>query len=290
MKASLYFILSVIPFAIHAKEAEGINPPPPEPLGNFALPPSQEPGPLVSFGENIIEKGQVQFYLFADAFLGKNSYNTDIAPSILYGITNNFSFFFNVPFSPGNKDGRDHSAGLEDIFAQFEYAFYTKKHTLSADQATLVANVSFPTGSSSKNPPTGFGSPSYFIGATFNHTAIDWLFFASSGAILTTSKHGNRFGDEFLYQFGLGRNIPGPSGWIFAWMVEFDGTYFWKDKTHGVKEPDSGGNTIYVTPSLWFSSERIILQFGTGYPIVQHLFGDQSKKFLVLDFNFGVTF
>ncbi len=287
--SQILLILFFIPSLIYAEKSDHKRIEPVA-LGNFSLPISQQPGPLVSFAENIIDKGQAQLFVFADAFIGKNSYLTDVIPSILYGIRDDLSFFFNVPFSPGNKDKDHHSSGLEDIFAQLEYAFYTKKSSHTVDQATLVANVTFPTGSSSKIPPTGFGSSSFFIGATFNHTAIDWFFFTSPGAILTTSKHGTKFGDILLYEFGFGRNIPSPSGWLFAWMVEFDGLYSWKNKIKGTIDPNSGGNLIYITPSIWISSNRIILQLGAGYPIVQHLFGHQSKKFLSFVSNFGYTF
>lgn len=283
-----FLIFFCIPGLIYAENSKKTTQP--VVLGNFALPVSQQPGPFVSFGENILAKGQVQLFLFADAFMGKNSYSTDVLPSILYGITDELYFFFTVPFSPGNKDRNQHSSGFEDLVAQLEYAFYTTNSSDSVDQATIVANITFPTGSSTKNPPTGFGSTSFFIGATFNHMEVDWFFFASPGAVLTTSKHGTKFGDQLLYQFGLGRNIPSPTGWIFAWMLEFDGQFAWKNKIKGVTDPNSGGNVIYVTPSIWISSKNIILQIGAGYPIVQHLFGSQSRKFLSLELNFGVTF
>jgi hypothetical protein len=286
MLKHLFFLL--IPTLLYAqKSEEKITQ---APIGNFSLPPAQQPGPLVSFGENIIDQGVVQAFLFADAFIGKNSYATDLVPGVLYGITDRFSFFFNVPFAPRDKDRRDHSSGIEDIFGQFEYGFYQRDDTDSATQATIVAGVAFPTGSSTKNPPTGFGSTSFFVGATFNRTLIDWFFFTSPGAVLTTEKHRTQFGNQLLYQFGTGRYIPSPTGWIFAWMVEFTGQYSWKDKIKGRTDPDSGGNVIYITPSIWISSKKIILQLGAGYPVVQNLFGHQSKKFLSLDFNFGYTF
>lgn len=282
---SLFLLIPSLIYAQKSEEEAQLAP-----LGNFSLPPSQQPGPLVSFGENIVKKGVTQLYLFADAFIGKNSYAIDLVPGILYGITDKFSFFFNVPFAPRDKDGRDHSSGIEDIFAQFEYAFYEESDSHSVTQATIVANVTLPTGSSRKNPPTGFGSTSFFLGTTFNRTFIDWFFFTSPGALLTTEKHKTQFGNQLLYQLGLGRYIPSPTGWIFAWMAEFTGQYSWKNKIKGRTDPDSGGNVIYVTPSIWISSKKIILQFGAGYPVVQNLFGHQSKKFLSLDFNFGYTF
>lgn len=258
--------------------------------GNLSLPTSQQPGPLLAFGENILDKNQKQIFLSANAFLGKKSYSTTVAPNLVWGVATDLSLFVSVPFSPSSKDHHAHSSGLEDLLVQFKYTFYNGQNASATNQATVVANVGFPTGSSSKNPPTGFGSTSFFLGTTFNHTEIDWLFFLSPGVQLTTSKHGTQFGDQIFYQFGFGRNIPSPTGWIFAWIVELDGLFAWKNKFKGHTDPDSGGNVIYVTPSIWISSKYLILQCGAGYPIVQHLFGHQSRKFLSLDFNFGITF
>lgn len=282
---SLLPILFFLP-CLYAQETEQM----PRDLGNLSLPTSQQPGPLLAFGENILDQNQVQLFLFANAFLGNHSSSTDISPGVVWGVANDLTLFVNVPFSPSDKDRHHHSSGLEDFFAQLEYVFYNGQQPDATNQATVVANVTFPTGSSSKNPPLGFGSTSFFLGTTFNHTEIDWLFFVSPGAQLTTSKHGTKFGDQIVYQFGFGRNIPSPSGWIFAWIVEFDGLFAWKNKIKGHTDPNSGGNVIYITPSIWISSMNLIIQFGAGYPVVQHLFGHQSKQYLSLNFNFGVTF
>ena len=320
-------------------------------IGNFALAISQQPGPLVSFGENIVDKGQTQLFVFADDFYSKKKCTTDVIPSLLYGITDNLSIFLNAPFTPlmkdtssdspqssgtssptqpqkggasspqsgtgssstqsenshkqaASKSGRSmnqsdstseqshtyRSRGWEDLFIQLEYAVYTMKTLTSVDQATIVANMTFPTGSSKKNPPTGFGASSYFIGGTYSHMTTDWFAFTSHGAVFPTAHHQTKFGEQLLYQFGFGSNIPSPKKWIYAWMVEMNGQYTRKNKIQGVIDPNSGGNTIFVTPSLWVSSERIILQFGVGVPIVQHLFGEQRKYHYSLVCNLGYTF
>lgn len=262
----------------------------PPQIGNFALPTSQQPANLIGFGGNIIDEGEIQFYFFADGFNGKNKVSTDMFPSVLFGITDNCSIFFNFPFTPLLKDGPHTSSGLEDFFVQLEYAFYNKSTTTYVDQATLVATITFPTGSSKKNPPTGFGSPSLFLGATYYHELIDWFAFTAQGALLTTSEHGTKFGDQFFYQFGLGRNIPSPEGWIYAWLVEIDGQYSKRNRIEGDIDTNSGGNTIYATPSLWFSSKEVIVQVGFGIPINQNLFGCQNKFDYVVDFNFAWSF
>jgi|688.fasta_scaffold110290_3 hypothetical protein len=271
------------------KDEEKVKEEPPK-IGNFSLPISQQPAALFGFGGNIIDQGEIQWYFFADEFVGKKRFVMDLIPSVLFGITNDLSIFFNAPFTPLMRDGDDRSSGLEDFFVQLEYAFYNYSNYLYSDQATIVTNVTVPTGSIHKNPPTGFGSPSFFIGATYYHMLVDWFLFTSHGAILTTSDHRTKFGDQFLYQFGFGKNIPSPPGLIYAWMIEVDGQYNQKNRFRGEIDPNSGGNFIYVTPSLWVSSKQLLVQFGISFPITQNLFGDQRKVDYGLNFNIAWSF
>lgn len=262
----------------------------PPKIGNFALPSSQQPAALFGFGGNIIDRGEVQLYFFADEFKGKKKLTIDLIPSVLFGVTENFSIFFNLPFTPSLRDRRRRSRGLEDFFIQLEYSFYNTKTEEYVNQATVVGNVTAPTGSVKKNPPTGFGAPSIFLGGTFYHTRIDWFLFTSQGAVLTFSDNRTKIGDQFLYQFGLGRNISSPQGWVYAWMLELDGQYNRRNRIKGKINRDSGGNALYLTPSLWVSSKEILMQFGLSIPINQNLFGRQSKFDFALNFNCAWSF
>ncbi len=262
----------------------------PPKIGNFALATSQQPYGLFAFGGNVIDKGEVQLFLFADDFEGKRKVIIDLIPSALFGITDEWSIFFNFPYAPKLKDGCQTSSGLEDIFIQMEFAFYNKKTATYVDQATVVGNVTTPTGSIRKMPPTGFGSPSFFIGGTYCRMMVDWFVFAGQGAILTTSDHRTKIGDQFLYQFGFGRNIPSPPDRIYAWMIEIDGQYNQKSRVHGKIDPNSGGNAIFVTPSIWISTKNFLFQFGVGFPVNQNLFGRQNKFDYVLNLNVAWSF
>lgn len=259
-------------------------------IGNFSLSTSQQPAALFGFGGNIIDRGEVQLYLFADDFEGRKRTIVDIIPSVLFGVTNNFSISFNFPFTPSFRDGHKRSSGLEDFFIQLEYAFYNKSTINYVDQATVVFNVTAPTGSIHKNPPTGFGAPSFFLGGTYYRTWVDWFAFTSHGALMTTSEHGTKLGDQFLYQLGFGRNFPSPCGWIYAWMIEVDGQYFKKNRIHGCIDSNSGGNLILVTPSIWVSTKEFLFQFGVSVPINQNLFGRQNKIGYALNLNCAWSF
>ncbi len=287
VKTSILFTCLLL-FCLKIECKEGDQPPCNK--GNFSLPSSQQPGPLISFGDNIIERNIVQLYVFGDCLNKRNSNYIDLIPSILYGITDEFSVFFNVPIAASYKEEKHHSSGFEDLFLQFEYAIFTKTTNCTSDQITVVANASFPTGSLHKNPPTGLGSMAYFAGTTYNHISSKWLYFTSYGITIPMPHRETNLANEYLYQFGLGRNSNLVKGWLFAWLVEIDGVFSPSNTIHGNTDSNSGGNSIYCTPSFWASSNNWILQIGAGYPIQQHLFGNQKKDQWSFSFNVGRSF
>lgn len=259
--------------------------------GNLAFPPSQQPTPLVSFGQNIINRKELQAEFQLNEFKGDRQYFINAIPILIYAFTDNFSLLLSAPIAVRYREGHHHSSGPQDTLIQFEYSFYTKAYRTFYDQATVVASVTIPTGSTKKTPATGIGSNSFFIGGTYSRMGINWFYFVSSGGLLTTSSHRMRAGNQFLYQMGIGRRIYNSAEWLFAWMIEFDGTYFWPDIIKGRRDPNSGGNIIYLTPSLWISSkDSVFFQFGIGVPIQQHLFGNQKKMDYQLIFQSGWLF
>ena len=90
------------------------------------------------------------------------------------------------------------------------------------------------------DPPTGFSAPSAFIAWTVSHIAIDWYYFIELGAIMPLPKNNIKYGDVFLYNFGLGRNILGSSqGCILSWLLELNGLYDSHDNFNGCSIADS---------------------------------------------------
>ncbi len=258
--------------------------------GNLLLRGSQQPTPLIAFGERVIDSGEVQALFYGDYFKTTKGYYIDTVPGLVYGINDSLSVFINFPFIPTYKDLCDRSSGPGDIFVQFEYAFYNKTTRCSSRQATVVTNISFPTGSSHSKPATGIGSPSFFLGTTYNYTGTYWLSFASGGVIFPTFRDNNKHSDIYLYQWGIGHNIPAPKGCILAWILEFDGLYSYRNIVNCCVDPNSGGNILYVTPSLWFSNNKFFLQIGAGGVVTQQPNGKQSKYTYQIVWNAGWTF
>lgn len=260
-------------------------------IGNLAFPVSQQPTPLISFGQNVLNKNQAQAYVLTNEFKGDDQYFVNMVPSYIYGLTDNLTIFLSAPFAVRYRQKNHHTSGPGDALVQLEYAFYTKAYRTYYDQATIVTNITIPIGSRRKNPSIALGSNNFFIGLTYSRMKINWFYFTSHGVITTSSSHRTQHGNQFLYQFGIGRRITNTKVWLFDWMLELDGIYSWKDRINGKIDPNSGGNVIYLTPSIWISSaENLIAQFGIGFPICQSLFGHQMKNDYLLSLNVGWTF
>lgn len=246
--------------------------------GNFLLPLSQQPSPLFSLGQNVVEKGDCMAFLAVFPFFGPKKHTIGAVPYLLYGINDSCSIGLGIPFA-FVKDDCFKASGLGDIFAQIEYAFYETRTPRSTYQATVLTALYLPTGSTkSGTPALGAGSTSFLFGGTFSYYSSDWLWFLSAGGNLETKGRRIRAGSSFLYQGGFGKNITTHKGWIFTWMIELDGIYTTRDQFCSVTVRNSGGNVLFLSPSFWASSERFIAQAGISLLPVQHLFGCQTRN------------
>ena len=260
-------------------------------VGNFAVPGTLQPGPLLGFGQNIITKNEALAVGFFDFIVWKNKNLAEAIPYFLYAPRDDFSIFLGFPTAMRFKDDGHVSSGSEDMALQFEYAFYANHKPTFTNQFTLVTAVYLPTGSDLKNPATGFGSPSFFAGVTATHLATEWYCYTSYGALFTTKHDNSKAGNQFFYQAGFGKNIAySADKWMLMWMVEMYGWYEQKWKTCGVIDNNSGFNMVVLGPSLWFSTNDIFAQLGIAPVVTQHLFGEQSRNSFFVAFDLGVRF
>lgn len=260
--------------------------------GNLALPSSQQPGTLFGFGQNVVDKHDIQAFAYPFSQFGKHENFTDVIPLALYGIRNDLSILLEFPIAAHLSSDGHKSADFADFVIQLEYAPYIKETATKTDEISIVGSIIVPTGNDRKTPSTGYGSPSFFLGLTANHESAKWYCFMSYGAFLTTSHHNNtKAGNHFLYQGGFGRNIAYSSNrWILTAMLEFNGVYTQKSKSLGIIDNNSGGNIFMVGPSLWFSTQRFLLQIGVMPVVSQHHFGSQLKSSFLFGGGMGWKF
>lgn len=267
----------------------------PPTIGNYSLGSSQQPGPLFSFGQNIVDKNQLivsynPSYLYSR---GQNIVEGD--PSLLYGITDSMSLLVTLPYALRYDNGGKTQSGIGDLAIDLEYAFYNFENSRYSDQATIILSPTFPisnldsiskkdhpsqriSGFSRKNTPSNFNAVSYFIGSSYSRTLINWYGFVAPGVLLIEEQDSVQQGTQYYYNLGIGHNIKSEEKkYIFAGLLEFNGQYSSKTKFKSNTVPNTGGNIIYATPSLWFSTPKFVVQIGISLPITQYWYGNQSN-------------
>jgi len=148
--------------------------------GNLAFGTSQEPSPLFSVGQNIVDRGDFLILETWEQMIGPKRDYQLLSNSLLYGITNDISILATVPVIPGYKLDGIKKSGIGDIWVQGEWAFYNRDRYTYSLQSTFIMNMTFPTGKTfvtpppDRNPNLGFGAVSVFLGATFSYLSVEF--------------------------------------------------------------------------------------------------------------------
>jgi hypothetical protein len=248
-------------------------------VGNLAVVGTMQPAPFLGFGETIINQYDALFGVYSSILWGKRAHSAVVMPYLIYGFRNDVSLFLAFPTAASLTSDQFKSTGSHDMIFQIEYAFYQKEYYTSTNQFSLVTAVYLPTGDELKEPATGFGSPSFFLGIVADRLSTEWYCYNSYGVLFTTkSEHDIKSGNQFFYEGGLGKNIAyAPDRWTLLWLLEFSGLYVQKGTSIRVPNQEASFNMIMVGPSLWFSTNRMFLQVGIAPVVHQHL-GEGERK------------
>jgi len=202
---------------------------------------------------------------------------------------------FTIPYALSYKTGTQKLSGMGDLALDLEYAFYNHDSSTYSDQATFVFSSTFPvsnlqgiskklnpgeriSGFSRKNAPSSVNAFSYFIGTTYSRTLTDWYGYIAPGVLFIDKTDAIQQGTQYYYNFGIGHNIKSlEKKYIFFGLLELNGQYSDKTNLASHAVPNTGGSIIYVTPSLWFSTPKIIVQLGLSLPLAQSWYGNQSN-------------
>ena len=243
--------------------------------GNLAFPTSQEPSPLFSLGQNIVDKKDLLALATFEQNGGHMRDYISLIPSVLYGITDDLSILGYLPivFEYKQDDHGKLKRGIGDLTLQAEWAFYNNDQPDRSYQATFVGNIGLPTGAWRPDKPNlGLANVSFLLGGTFSYLSANWYAFISGGALLTTTRESTKYGNQFFYEAGAGYRLGTIKNWLFNIILEFNGAFYQSDKLCGSTDHTSGGNVIYLGPSLYAATyDHFIFIAGAQFPITQSL-------------------
>ena len=81
-----------------------------------------------------------------------------------------------------------------------------------------------------------------------------------------------------------------PAGPTLDLILELNGEWHAHEIDAGVKDPNSGGNTVYLSPGLRLSMDKWSGFVSVGIPIVNHSNGFQSEADVQVFSGIAVTF
>lgn len=226
-----------------------------------------------------------------------------------YGVTENLMLMAVVPYKKTKMDGElmvdpggeisadpmtGHQSGLGDIAVMGRYSFF-KSHSLdSTTIAAGLAGVKFPTGKTNgKNDSgefldshlqLGTGSTDYILGLSLDHS-INRVSLSANllGTITTEGEFGNtrhKFGNSLNYdvtaKYRAYPGTPGMAGPQIFLAFGVNGELRAREKVEGEKDPNSGGNTVYLSPGLQVvAGPHWVFELSYQKAVYHNLYGTQ---------------
>jgi len=201
-----------------------------------------------------------------------------------YGITPEFMVMVVVPYKKGKTSGEadltmtppmldtamaGDASGLGDVALLGRYTFLKQENPDTTNVLAGLVGIKFSTGKTDAKTSDGMdyldshmqpgtGSTDYLLGLSYSHS-LERLSFSANllGTITTEGKFGttkHEFGNALNYD-ASGKYRIAPESFspmkpqLFA-ALGINGEVRQREKEDGVAVPDSGGNTVYLSPGL----------------------------------------
>ncbi|MCH7471412.1 transporter [bacterium] len=247
-------------------------------LAGVCVNPAQAHEPVFSVGPETIYAGGVGIESEFEIERGDDERLLAMHYEIIYGYTKDLSLTLSIPHIIGRKLEGNTSSGMGDIQFRGKYALFKRDYLGAQDKVTAIFGVKLPTGRDTAEPPLGSGAIDVMLGVSAGHESRTWYRFATLRYLARNSSGGMSPGDRFMYDAAFGLR-PKQSEYLeadFVALLELNGEYEFAGKSDGIKQADSGGNTIWLGPSALWSKRNVMVKGGLQFPILQNLRGNQG--------------
>ncbi|MDA1343867.1 MAG: transporter [Proteobacteria bacterium] len=253
---------------------------------------------------------------------------TFLQPSIFaaYGVTDDLTLGLRIPYvlRSGVRSPDDHGdevtkqgdpSGFGDVSFFGQYRFYHSDDNLN--HASLVVGLKTPTGETSipTNTPAGHhgsgafeahhqpggGAWSPSFGLSFTRAMGQFSFDTSVlYTVSTTGSQATDLGDLFGYNFAVSYAFGAPARNNFfsssnnaPWtaVLELNGEWQDYERTNGERNPNSGGDTIFISPGIRYSGgNNWNTALSIGAPILTGTNGYQTDPDYRITYRFVMVF
>ena len=228
-----------------------------------------------------------------------------------YGATPDLALFGVVPYvdkklglTQGGARRERIASGLGDVSVLGRYTAFRRDWPGRTLRIAPFAGLELPTGEDDESDgfgrlpasvQPGSGSWDPFGGVVLTYQTLNFQIDAQASYKANMEANDFAFGDEArldgslqyrLWPHELGRGVPGfLYGVLEANLVHQD-----ENRVGASDDPDSGGLSLFVLPSLQYVTKRWIAEAGVQFPAVQDLNGTALEKDYILQAGFRVNF
>jgi hypothetical protein len=228
-----------------------------------------------------------------------------------YGVTGDLAIFGVLPYldkqldldTLGGRVTRD-TSGIADARLFGRYTVYKYNAPGRTFRIAPFLGVELPTGDDSDRDslgtlPTplqlGSGSWDGFGGIVLTYQTLDYQIDAQASYTLNTEANNFEFGDEARFDTSLQYRVwpqelaAGTPGFLYA-VLEGNLLYMDKNEMNGVKDPNSGGTSFFLSPGLQYVTKRWIIEGIVQLPVSQDLNGTALGDDFIVRAGFRVNF
>jgi hypothetical protein len=210
--------------------------------------------PLYGFGPHVLFKGGLAPRITLN--WEENRFSTEYA--LGYGITRKWTMIAETPFYTDNNAYKYGGFNLKS-----KYRFWLKTKPGKSYQASFISKLSLPSGN---DDPTALT-----LALTTGQEALKLYWFATAGYVLKFTDNELSPGNNLLYNVTLGYrpfkvNYYKPD---IVFFVEFYGNSYAKSNLNGDRVEQSGGTTMALAPTFFFTYRNFALRGGVQFGVIE---------------------
>jgi hypothetical protein len=228
-----------------------------------------------------------------------------------YGMTRDFALFGVLPYLDrkldldvaGQRVTRS-DEGIGDLTLIGRYTAYTVDGPGRTARIAPFLGVKAPTGRDNARDSlgalpnevqSGSGSWDFLGGVVATYQTLDYQVDAQLAYKANREANGFRFGNVGgldvslqyrLWPQELGSGVPA----FFYGVLEANLVRAEKNRSAGVRDPDSGGTALFLSPGLQYVTRKWILEAGVQIPVAQDLNGAALKNDYIFNAGFRINF
>lgn len=235
--------------------------------------------PIFGLGAHTLFKGGYGVEVEVESKRAGDNREDILAYHLSYGVTPDFTIGLVVPRFIEKKEGNSSSSGLGDLSLRAKYRFIRIDEAGATTGVALNLAGTLPSGDETKTPALGSGSAAFLVGLAVSREGLRHYFFSDITYLMKTEANSARLGNILFLDIAYGIR-PWRTEYLrpdLVLVVEFNYEREESTRMNKVKDVDTGGETLFVSPGFLLSYRNAMLKGGVQIPVYRDLNGIQEE-------------